>query len=201
MGRVDQAAAPGRLGGRRSRRRPRARSLREGLHGWHRPARLPPRPCPSRPGECAGISARLQQVAEIERITGFSDGQLAAAFPGGLTRETVNRWRNRPNPNLREENLYRLGLLYELAQRLEEAHIEGRAWLHQAGEEGETPYALICQGRLGDVRRAVDAIAAGALSSITPMPASRAYREHDLVVEEEDEGEWVSWGPDGDTEE
>jgi len=139
-------------------------------------------------------SAIGQQVAEIQRITGLSDSQLAAAFPAGLSRETVNRWRNRPNPNLREENIYRLGLLHELAQRMEEAGIDAHVWLDQAGEEGETPYALICQGRLGDVRRAVELVAAGAVSPAERMAVVRAYREHDAVVEEDDdEGEWT-WG-------
>lgn len=146
-------------------------------------------------------SAIGRQVEEIQSITSLSDTQLAAAFPSGLSRETVNRWRNRPNPNLREENIYRLGLLHELARRMEEAGIDARVWLHQAGEDGETPYALICQGRLGDVRRAVELVATGAVSPVERMAAVRAYREHDAVVEEDDERDWT-WGEaDGETEE
>jgi hypothetical protein len=132
-----------------------------------------------------------QQVDEIQRITGLSDAQLAQAFPAGLTRETINRWRNRPNPNLREGNAYRLGLLYELAQRMEAAGIDARLWLHQAGEESDTPFELICQGQLADVRRAVDAIAVGVVSPVEPMPAVPSYRERDVVVDEEDDGDWV----------
>jgi hypothetical protein len=151
-------------------------------------------------GKNAGPRSTVaHQVEEIQRITGLSDGELAAACPGGVARETVNRWRNRPNPNLREENLYRLGLIFELAQRMEEAGIEAPVWLHQASHDGEMPYALICQGRLADVRRAVEAIAAGVASPVEPMAAIPSHREHDVVIEEEDEGDW-SWSePDGDT--
>lgn len=146
-------------------------------------------------------SAVGHQIEEIQRITGLSDQQLAAAFPGGVSRETVNRWRNRPDPNLRPENLYRLGVLHELAQRIEGAGIDGPMWLHQAvAGRDETPYALICAGQLGDIRRTVEGIAAGLLSPTEPAPLAEVSRDWDTVVadDDNDDGEWV-WGEsDGD---
>lgn len=142
-----------------------------------------------------------EQIEEIQRVTGLSDGQLAAAFPGRVTRETINRWRNRPDPNLRPENLYRLGILHELAERIEAGGMNARVWLHQhVRGTDRTPYDLICAGQLGDVRRAVESIAAGAAPAAEPMPFAPISREHDVVTEEaeDDEGEWTWEESDGD---
>jgi hypothetical protein len=137
-------------------------------------------------------TAVAEQLEEIQRVTGLSDTQLAAAFPGGVSRETVNRWRNRPDPNLRPENVYRLGLLYELAQRMGGAGIDGRVWLHQPVRDGQdTPFSQICAGRLGDVRNAVEAVAAGLASPHDPMQVVVVPREQDVAVDGDDEGEWV----------
>ena len=142
-----------------------------------------------------------RQIEEIQWVTGLNDAQLAEAFPGGVTRETVNRWRNRPDPNLRPENLYRLGILHELAQQVEHGGIDARVWLHQpfAGND-QTPFMLMCAGRLADVRRAVDAIAAGVASATTPMSAPTITRDSDVVAEsdEDDEGEWIWQESNGD---
>lgn len=137
-------------------------------------------------------TAVAEQLQEIQHVTGLSDTQLAAAFPGGVSRETVNRWRNRPDPNLRPENVYRLGLLYELAHRMDGVGIDGRVWFHQRVRGGQdTPFSLICAGRLGDVRNAVEAVAVGLASPHDPMQLVVVPREQDLAVDAADEGEWV----------
>jgi hypothetical protein len=134
-----------------------------------------------------------RQITEIRRITALSDTQLASAFPGGLSRETIVRWRNGPNPNLRQENLHRLGILHELAQRLEFAGIDAPIWLHQQvqGEPG-TPFELICQGRLGEVRTGVEMVAAGFALADGPMRVARVAVAHDIVMgDDETEGDWL----------
>lgn len=137
-------------------------------------------------------TAVAEQLQEIQRVTGLSDTQLAAAFPGGVSRETVNRWRNRPNPNLRPENVYRLGLLFELVQRMDAIGIDGRVWLHQRERDGQdTPFSLICAGRLGDVRNVVEAVAAGLAPPHDPMQVVVVSREQDLAADGDDEGEWA----------
>jgi hypothetical protein len=141
-----------------------------------------------------------RQIEDIQRITGFSDSQLAAAFPGGVSRETVNRWRNRPISSLRSENVYRLGILHELAQHLDEAGIHAPVWLHQPVAGGtETPYALICMGRLGDVRLGVESVAMGAVAATEPMRMPDVSREWDTVVDE-DEDDDAGWSWSGSVE-
>lgn len=132
-----------------------------------------------------------QQIEEIRIRMGLSDSQLAAMFPGGVTRETVNRWRNQPSPNLRPANLYRLGLLHDLLGRIEEAGLNPTIWLQQPleGDLG-SPYELICVGRLGEVRSRVDSIAAGFHSTTASIPQT-VEREHDTVIEDDDDGEWI----------
>lgn len=139
-----------------------------------------------------GQTAIAEQLREIQRVTGLSDTQLAPAFPGGVSRETVNRWRNRPDPRLRPENTYRLGLLFELVQRMDQVGIDASVWLHQRLRDGQdTPLTLIYAGRLGDVRNAVEAVAAGLVSPRDPMHLVVVPREQDVVVDDVDEGEWV----------
>jgi hypothetical protein len=143
-------------------------------------------------------SAVGRQIEEIQRITGFSDQQLAAAFPGGVSRETVNRWRNRSEPNLRPGNLYRLGILHDLARRFAEAGIDARVWLHQPVAGGEaTPYDLICRGQLADVRLGAESVAAGAVPATEPMRIGAVARGWDAVVEEEDDDAGWSWEESG----
>lgn len=135
------------------------------------------------------------QIEEIQRLTGLGDGQLAAAIPGGVSRETVNRWRNRSESNVRPENAYRIGLLLELSRRMAAARIEARVWLQQAIADGEqTPFELLCAGRLGDVRQAVENVAAGAEPpmALTSIPDGRRQRDAAMDDAEEDEG-WA-WG-------
>jgi hypothetical protein len=137
-------------------------------------------------------SAVGEQIHEIQRIAGLSDSQLAAAFPAHVQRETINRWRNQPDPNPRRENLYRLGLLHELARRIEATGIEPRVWLHQPLRgEAVTPYELICAGRLSEVRQAVETVAAGLTSATEPMSPMAIHRDLDLVAADADEGEWI----------
>lgn len=142
-----------------------------------------------------------RRIEHIQRITAWSDQRLAAAFPGGVNRETVNRWRNRPDTNMRPGNLYRLGILHELAQRLDAAGIDAPVWLGTPVVDGtDTPYDLICRGRLADVRRAVDSVASGAAAATEPMRMPPMYSEWDNVVEEagDDDSGW-SWSEsDGD---
>jgi hypothetical protein len=136
-------------------------------------------------------SAVGEQIREIQRVTGLGDAQLASTFPGGVSRETVNRWRNRSDPNLRPENVYRLGLLYELAKRVDAAGVDARVWLHEPiRDSSETPYQLICTGRLGDVRAAIEAIGAGLASAAEPMRLGVLPREVDEEIAIEDEGDW-----------
>ena len=135
------------------------------------------------------------QIEEIQRRTGLGDGQLAAAIPGGVSRETVNRWRNRSDSNVRPENAYRIGLLLELARRMEAAGIETRVWLHQATRDGEpTPFELLCAGRLGDVRQAVENAAAGAVSPMAPTIIPDGHRQRDAAVDDAADDETWTWG-------
>lgn len=146
-----------------------------------------------------------RQIEEVQRITGLSDAQLAAAFPGSPARETLNRWRNRPRPNLRAENLYRLGILLDLAREIERVGIDAPVWLHQPLAGGiQSPYELICAGQLGDVRRAVDAVAVGATSTTAPMSAPTITRDWDVTDEadtqsdDDDDLIWQEPDEDGD---
>lgn len=135
-----------------------------------------------------------RQIGEVQRITGLNDTRLARAFPSGVRRETVTRWRKGQSKNLRRENLYRLGLLCELAKRMQQAGIQARLWLHQPIEGSrETPYELMCAGRLADVRQAVDSILAGLAPPTSPMRAVvTTHRTWDVVAEDEceDDAEW-----------
>jgi hypothetical protein len=138
-----------------------------------------------------------QQITEIQQITNLTDQQVAAAFPGGISRETVNRWRNRPDSNLRPENLYRLGLLYELVRRMQDAAVDAAVWLHQPTDQsGDTPFDLICRGQLGVVRQGVERIIAGEDLADEPMTAVDLPREWDMAEDEEDDGEWIETGPE-----
>ncbi len=153
--------------------------------------------------EASGRGAVADQIAEIQRITRLTDTQLAAAFPGGVTRETVNRWRNRPDPNLRPENLYRLGLLHDLAQRTEAAGVQAAVWLHQpvVGED-RTPFVLICEGRIAEVRQAIDAIAAGLAPAAAGLRVGTVSRNFDATpAEDQDEGDWIWEESVGDADE
>lgn len=145
-----------------------------------------------------------RQIQEIQRITGLVDVQLAAAFPGGVSRETVNRWRNRAESHLRPENVYRLGVLFDLSRRMEEARIDARVWLHQHVLAGlETPYDLICGGRLGDVRTAVESVAVGVTTPGQPISAAAISRSPDRVQDSddrEDEWSWTTLDEDGPSE-
>jgi hypothetical protein len=136
-----------------------------------------------------------QQVADIQQIMGLSDQQVAGAFPGGISRETVNRWRNRPESNLRPENLYRLGLLHQLAKRMQEVGVDATVWLQQPTDQsGITPYKLISQGQLGLVRQSIERIAAGEDLADEPMIVSDFSREWDVSDEEDDDGDWIEAG-------
>jgi hypothetical protein len=138
-----------------------------------------------------------QQITEIQRITGLTDQQVAAAFPGGISRETVNRWRNRADSNLRPENLYRLGLLYGLARRIQEAGVDAAVWLHQPTDQfGDTPFELICRGQLGLVRQGIERVIAGESLADEPMTAVSLPREWDMTEDETDDGEWIDTGPE-----
>lgn len=140
-----------------------------------------------------------RQVSEVQRITHLTDQQLAETFPGGVSRETVNRWRNRPDSNLRPENLYRLGLLYELVERMGEAEVDAPVWLHQAmNQTGATPFDLICRGELSIVRQGVERIAAGENLAEEPLSAARLPRDWDEIEDEDDDGDWIDGESDGD---
>jgi len=135
------------------------------------------------------------QIEEIQRLTGLGDGQLAAAIPGGVSRETVNRWRNRSDSNVRPENAYRIGLLLELSRRMEAAGIEARVWLHQATSDGEpTPFEVLCAGRLGDVRQAVENVAAGAVPPTAPVTIPDGHRQRDATTDDAEDDETWTWG-------
>jgi hypothetical protein len=141
------------------------------------------------------------QIGEIQQLTRLTDSQFAAAFPGGLTRETVNRWRNNADVSVRPENAYRIGVLLELSRRMEETGIDASVWLHQAlpGVDA-TPFELLCAGRLADVRQVVENIAAGAQPRDMAHVVSEVRREHDTVVEDAGADEtwtWGEWGEDG----
>lgn len=137
-----------------------------------------------------------QQITEIQQITGLTDQQVAAAFPGGVSRETVNRWRNRPDSNLRPENLYRLGVLHDLAQRMQDLGVDAPVWLHQPIDNtADTPYDLICRGQLSVVRQGIERIAAGENLLDEPMTMVDLPREWDVTeYDEDDDGEWIEAG-------
>ena len=135
------------------------------------------------------------QIEEIQRLTGLGDGQLAAAIPGGVSRETINRWRNRSDSKVRPENGYRIGLLLELSRRMEAAGIEAKVWLHQATSDGEpSPFEVLCAGRLGDVRQAVENVAAGAVPPTAPTTIPDGHRQRDATVEDAEDDETWTWG-------
>jgi hypothetical protein len=133
-----------------------------------------------------------RQIAELQETTGLTDAELAAAFPRPVYRETVNRWRNRGESNMKPANAYRLGLLADLVETMKAAGIEARTWLRQPVRgELQTPYDLICVGRLGDVRQAVEAVLAGAAPAWERMQIVEVPPDSIAAVEEEDEGSWT----------
>jgi hypothetical protein len=131
-----------------------------------------------------------RQLDEIERVTGLSDSQVAETFPGGVTRETVNRWRNRSAPNPRPQNAHRVSVLLHLARRLAQAGIPP-SWLHQRlAALDDTPFDLLRRGSIAEVRQAVEEIAART-SAEFEVAAPRIYRDSDDVPEDgDDEGTW-----------
>ena len=65
---------------------------------------------------------------------------------------------------------------------MEEAGIDARVWLYQRVSSGlETPYDLICSGRLGDVRTAVESVVVGITTPGQPMISGAISRAPDRV--------------------
>lgn len=149
-----------------------------------------PRPASGRADSRAAVPA---QIVAIQEATGWSDAQLARAFPGALTRETINRWKNQPGGTLKPNNLYRLGVLARLAESLVAARVEGPTWLRQPVlGTNETPYDLICAGRAGEVQAALDTLVTGFGSPEIPMNATaKVSFGWDNVLEDEDEDDFV----------
>jgi len=138
------------------------------------------------------VGAIPRQVARLKQFMGLTDDQLAAMFP--VSRETVNRWHNRPDVKLTPQNTYRLGLLMDLAEAMKAAGIDARTWLHQPVKgRSETPYDLICAGRLVDVRHAVEAVRAKLHRAAEPMQIVEVPRGHDIVVEDNDDDTGWVW--------
>jgi hypothetical protein len=65
-------------------------------------------------------------------------------------------------------------------------------WLHQTVPNAdETPFELLCAGRLADVAQIVEIVAAGAEPGDLSQIVSGAHREHDVITEEmDDEAKW-----------
>lgn len=132
-----------------------------------------------------------RELDEIERLTGLSDSQVAETFPGGVTRETVNRWRNQPNPNPRSQNLHRVSVLFDLARRIAQVNVP-RSWLHQSFEGAEeTPFDLLCAGRIAEVRQTVEELAERTSGEVR-VTLPKLYRDFDESPEENDDadGTW-----------
>lgn len=91
-------------------------------------------------------------ASECKELSGLTDAQLAALFPGEVARETFNRWLNgtekRPLPaNLRRLGFLR-GLFAEVAGRVELP----RNWLlAPVAGQAESPYELLKSGRWDEV--------------------------------------------------
>lgn len=139
-----------------------------------------------------------RQIATIQKITGWTDEELAGTFPAAV-RETVNRWRNQKTVNLKPANLYRLGVLHTLAVTIGDAGIDAPVWLGQslAGPTGETPYDLIRAGRAADVQAAVDAVTSGLADPRQPMQVPITAHAWDETVEDtdDDSDDWAWNGP------
>lgn len=129
-----------------------------------------------------------KQVTSLRQFMGLTDSEFAAMFPRPVARETVNRWRNLVDVNIKPRNAYRLGLLVDLADAMKAAGIDAKTWLRQPLEgRPETPYDLICAGRLADVRQAVEAVKAKLHQAREPMYSVEFPTGHDSVVEDEDD--------------
>jgi hypothetical protein len=129
-------------------------------------------------------------LARLQQFMGLTDDQLSAMFP--VSRESVNSWHNCPDVKLTPQNTYRLGLLMDLAEAMKAAGIDARTWLHQPVRgRSETPYDLICAGRLVDVRHAVEAVRAKLHRAPDPMQIVEVPHGHDIVVEDNDDTGWV----------
>lgn len=136
--------------------------------------------------EAAVESPVARQIREIQEITSLNDQQLAAALPGGVSRETVNRWKNDASSNLRAPNLHRIGALHQLALSLRDAGIDAPVWLHQPLKDGtDSPFVLLCQGLLGDVETGV-ANAALSQEPNAPMERVQLYRSWDERPDDDD---------------
>lgn len=145
-------------------------------------------------------SSIAEQVAYVESVFGLSDSELAQAFPGGVERETVNRWKNRRDPNPRKANVYRLGLLRDLGKKAERLGLEARVWFRQPlSLTTPSPYQLVCDGRLGEVIAALDAALADAQFERTPeIEVSRMTRAFDEFSETDNDDD--DWTPELDDE-
>ncbi len=97
-----------------------------------------------------------RQLGHIQAVTGLSDRRLAEAFPGGISRESINRWKNakeRPKP----ENLYAIGLLETFVKALERSPLDTKTWMHQHSDQlKSTPFEALKGGRLADAQMAVN---------------------------------------------
>jgi hypothetical protein len=95
-------------------------------------------------------------AGEVKRLSGLTDAQLAALFPGEVARETFNRWRNRSEPRPTASNVRRLELLRRLYADLGERPVPSRTWLLTPLAGGDqSPYDLLAAGRLSDVEELV----------------------------------------------
>jgi hypothetical protein len=87
---------------------------------------------------------------------GLSDRELAAIFPGKISRERICLWRNdRESP--RPENLYSIGMLHTLATALDDPNLDARTWLHQRSDSQDmSPFEALEEGRLAEVQTQVN---------------------------------------------
>lgn len=60
---------------------------------------------------------------------------------------------------MRPANVYALGVIFDLTRSLAGSPLEAKTWLHQRNERlGETPFALLRDGKIADVQNEVNVI-------------------------------------------
>jgi hypothetical protein len=140
-------------------------------------------------------------AGDVKRLSGLTDAQLAAVFPGEVARETFNRWRNRPGERPTPANVRRLELLRRLFADLDKRAVANRTWLLTPLAGGDqSPFDLLAAGRVSDVeelvamlRREGDEIAAEPTRLGAPrgvLAADESHATPDLGMEGDEEG-WV----------
>ena len=136
------------------------------------------------------------ELNEIQRLTSFTDAQIAATLPGNVTQGTISRWRNQSGPRPQRQNIHRINVLVDLARRLAQAEISP-TWLRQPfiGID-KTPHDILCEGCASEVYHAIVQIAQRS-SDDDRIALPKMYRDFDESADDIVEGDTWEWDDEG----